>query len=425
MSLDEAFRRVASEKEISILRPAASQLSAISKEYGYLVVYAFPGLDQALAASLLSRVLARLGVEHVVYFEPLLPSELDEPTLLLGYPASVAEEVKAKKPSALIGFGEKPQGIVSLAVSASNNSSITGLVAGVLSEITVVGYPLVYAVVSALWRGLDRGKKGEIEGLEASLLEVLVLENIVESFFSLKLARWKELPTEEALAATVLPLIPGLSGRPDEARRFLEADPRLKQLLGKTVDEAPDEAIATLGEKLYGILKERSRVPRRPTEIIGFNYYSERMPLRDLREAAAVLACYSSEGGLARVYPLLHSELQVAGDAYAVYNKLFPQLAGYVESMVSARPRAARVGGVEVTVLEKPPCMLLAEHELRRLGVVPPEAVAGFEADDGLLVSLESLLLRQGYRRLRELIASSCLEPLEGEAYGILRPGRC
>ncbi|NOZ89278.1 MAG: hypothetical protein GXO15_05070 [Crenarchaeota archaeon] len=426
MSLDEAFARVIGEKEVSLLRPTASQLSAIIKEYGYIAVYAFPSLDASIASSLAASIFERFNVEHVVYFTPVPPRELEEPSLLVGYPAVVVEQLKPRRPAALVGVGERPQGILQVPVTSSTDTSVAGLMAGVLSELTVVGYLAVYAIASAIWRGLDRGKKGEIEGLEASLIEVLTLENIVEAFFTLRLARWKELPTEEALSSTVLPLLPGLSGNPDAARRFLEGDPRLKPLLGKTSDEAPDEAVVVLGEKLYDLLKQRSRVPRRPTEVIGFNYYSRRAPLPDLREAAAVLACYASDAGLGRVYSLLHAEQHVASDAYTHYMRSFDGLAASVVQLLEAGlQQGPRLAGVQTLRIPQRGCGLLLANELRRLGVVHPEALPLLETPEGLLVPLEFAVDRIGFSQLSELVGRGCLEYLEGTPYARLHEARC
>ena len=426
MSLDEAFARVISEKEAQLLRPAASQLAAAAKDYGYIVIYAFPGLDPLLAAATAFKVLRGFGAEVAVYASPRPPRSLEDPSLLLGYPVALAQEMRASKPSALIGYGERPQGILPLAVASLSDSSTAGLTAAVLSEITVVGGFSVYSIVAALWLGLDTGKKGELQGIEASLLEVLRLENLVEEHFSLRLARWLLVPTERALAYTVLPHLPGVTGSLEAAERLLAGDPRLEPLRGKTLEEAPDEATAVLGEKLYSMLKEASRIPRRPTEVIGVNYYSRRSPLPDLREAAAILACGLSRRGPGLALALAVNERLAAASAHALYRSAFTRHASYIEEVRASKPQLHRVGRLQYVTLPEAPCPLLAEHELRRLGVVPPEAVAAFQQSSGeLVIALESVARTAGHAALESMIERGCIEPLEDSVVAVLRPARC
>ena len=422
MSLDEAFAKVISEKEASLFRPSASQVAAAAKEYGYIELVVFPGLDATIAASIAAKVLLSNSVEFAVKFAALAPRELNEPTLLIGYPAAVAAEVTAKKPSALIGYGERPKGILPLAVTSSTDSSLTALAVGVFSEIAIVGRTSVYAAVAGYWRGLDKGKRGEFIGVENSIIEMLRLENVIEQFFNLRLFRWPQLPTEKALAITLLPYLPGLTGRHEEAEKFLREDPRLEPLLGKTLEEAAEQAVAVLGEKLYDILKKTSRVPRRPTEIIGYIYYSRSSPLPDLREAAAILACYASEAGLTPLVGLGLDEAGVAGDAHYVYRRRFDSLVAYVEPLVAARLASSGLGRLQLAQLPgEPPCLPLAERILSQSGVVPPGSVAA--ANNKVL--LESIVDAVGYGVFRELVERSCIEPIPGTLYGEVRSDAC
>jgi single-stranded-DNA-specific exonuclease len=428
LSLDEAFARAITEKEAALLRPAASQISAASKEYGFFEVYVYPALDPVIASSILLHVLNRFKVRYSVYVTPIVPRDISGPAVLIGYPAAVAYEVNVKRTSVLVGYGEPPTGITSLTVTASNDASISGLMTGVLSELTVVGPVAAYSLVAGFWRGTNRGKKGEFTGVEAGIIEVLSLENIVEPLFSVKLVQWLFEPTENALALTWLPYLPGLTEDVDASKRFLESDPRLSELKGKTVEDVSEEAVAVLGEKLYELLKSKSRVPRRPTEIIGMSYYSHRLPVRDLREAASVLACTASAKGLESLLGFGIADKLVYSAAYALFRlQQAKTLSQYIRRLLDGERRPVRrIAGVELTVLPHTQCVLNAEKELRSLGVVKPESLAGFQyGEEKYLVSMESLIGYIGYEKLEELINSKCLDYVDGYPYGVLNEGQC
>lgn len=408
---DEAFSQILGEREASILRPAATQIASIVKEYGFARIYVFPSLDAAIASAILVHVLRRFSVRHALAFRLLPPREPAAPSILLGYPTSVAYEVAPKKASVLIGVGEAPQGILPLVVAAVPGSSVSGVTAAVLSELTVVGRISAYSVAAGIWERLDRGKRGELTGIETSIVEVLSLENIVETRFNIRLARWRWLPTEKALPLTWLPFLPGLTEQPTKALEWLSSDPRLKSLVGQTMDEAPEESVATLGEKLYTLLREASRLPRRPTEVVGLNYYYPSGPLPDLREAAAALACGASSLGGAAIVGLGVNERLSAAAAYARFRFAAEKAARELASLLAGetKPRRLRLGKVEVVLLSDSACPLLVEHEAYRLGHVQPESVAGFETPEGILVSPGSLIRVGGLESVSGLVEQGCL----------------
>jgi len=421
LSLDEAFARVVSEKEASLFRPSASQIDAAAREYGYIEIVAFPALDPLLAAAVAIRVLRANDVGFSLRLEPVVPRTLEEPTLLLGYPASIASEVVARRPSALIGYGERPQGILPIAVTASNDSSVAALTVGVFSEMAIVGGFAVYAIIAGYWRGMDRGKRAEFIGVENTIIEMLRLENKVENFFSLRLFRWPEVGTEDALRLTLEPFFPGVSGKREDALNYLRSDPRLEPLIGKTLTEAPEQAVAVLGERLYELLKATSRRPRRPTEVIGNVYYSRSNPLPDLKEAALVLAHYSAVGDPYRLVGLAVDEQGVAADAHYVYRKHFTDVVDYVEPLVAARLEQRRKGRLLLAELPgEVPSLPLVERILGLHGVIQ-DAIAY----SGGRVLAESVLERHGYVALMEFLEKKCLEYIEGSIFMEVRDVEC
>lgn len=428
MSLDEAFARALSEKEAALLRPAATQVGTAIKEHGFLEIYVYPALDSVIASSIMIHVLNRFRVRYAVYIEPIVPKNISRPAILLGYPANIAFDLNVKKASVLVGYGDQPQGITPLVIVASRDTSISGLVTGILSELTIVGRFAAYSLAAGFWKGTNLGRKGEFIGIEAGIVEVLSLENIVEPLFSVKLVEWFFEPTEKALALTWLPYLPGLTEDFDACRKFLEDDPRLASLKGKTVRDVLEEAVAVLGEKLYELVKSKSRIARKPLEVIGMSYYSHVLPARDLREAAVVLACNASIRGFESILGLGASDKLVYSIAYTMFRLNHAKnLSQYVSRVLGEEKRPTRkIAGIEIVVLPYTPCTLNAEKELRSLGIIKPEALAGFESGGGkYLVNMESLLENIGYEKVRELIENKCLNYVEKYPYGVIDEKQC
>ena len=415
MSLDEAFAKLVSEKEARILRPAASQIAAATREYGFIEVYVAPTVDSIIAGSIAAGVFQRNNVRYSVKITLSPPKTLERPSLLIGYPSTLAEELTARKPSALIGFGEQPKGIMQVQVAASNDSSIAALTVAVLSEVSIVGPTAAYAIAAAYWRGLDRGKKAEFQGFERTVIELLKLENRVEEQFTVRLMRWNVEPTEEALYLTLDPYLPGLTGRLEECRRFLSEDPRLAPLKGKTLSEAPDQALTVLGAKLYDLIKEASRVQRKPSEIIGYTYYYHKS-LADLREAALALAYYAERVSPHAPRSLAVAENAAASAAYHVYARDYEEIVAYIEQVREAKPAGKRVGKLDLTLLPgKPPSLLLAERVLRKLGVIGSEQIPAYQCGENLCSNMDIILQKVGFQQAVELRESNCIAPLQEE----------
>ena len=427
VSLDKAFEKIINEKEAALLRPAASQVGAALKEYNYLEIYVFPSIDSLLAAGIAVNVLLKNNMDFTLSIRASAPRELAEPSLLLGYPAQGAQEIRAQRPSALIGIGEKPPGLLHVAVTSSSDSSIAALTAAVFSELTVVGYPSIYGLVAGYWRGLDKGKKASFIGIEASIAEMLKLENKVEELFSLKLFRWPEIATEEAMVRTLDPYLPGLSGDLDACTKLLKEDPRLVKLLGKRLEEAPEQSIATLGEKLYELLKKKSKGPRRPTDVIGISYYSQVFPLRDLREAVYVLSHYAARGYAKQLSLITVNERVISAAALYLYTKNFLGIVETINKLITGNTQRSLVLNrvkIKKTSIRKE-YVPIAERVLRQLGYLGEQEILGTEAEEGLLALAEDLLQGLGPGSFLDYVARGCIEYLEGTIFAKINEEKC
>ncbi|BEP18632.1 hypothetical protein PYJP_19840 [Pyrofollis japonicus] len=426
MSLDQAFEKIISEREAALLKPAASQIGAAVKEYGYVDIVVFPSLDALLASAIAVSALYRNGVDFTISMAPIVPRQVSEPTLFLGYPAYIAQEIRASKPSALIGFGEKPQGLLHVAVTSSMDSSVAALTAAVFSELTVVGYNSIYGLIAGYWRKLDKGKKAEFVGIEAGIADMLKLENKIEESFNLRLFRWQELGTEEAISLTLEPFLPGLSGHLGNAIKFLESDPRIAPLIGKTLKEAPEQSVTVLGEKLYELLKKSSKGPRRPTELIGTTYYSFVFPLRDLREAQYVLARYAASRYAQQLSMIGIMEEPLAAAAYYMYMSSFEKMIESIEEVISKGTESLILNKLRLRVAEVDEHFHpIVERILQQLGHISEGEVFGAATGHGIIVLLEQLLYTYGYPWLEEAIEKKCIDYIEGSLFGAVQREKC
>ena len=410
------------EQEIALYRSAAHQISVSAKEYGYIEIHLFPSLDSALAASAaMDFILASGGrAKTVVSIQP--PEKTDTPLLLLGYPSTVVEETRFKAPSVLITDTEKPQGLTPIPVVYKKDTSITALTVNVLHEIGVVGDRALLALIAGYWRGYDIGGKAEFVGSERGVIETLKMEGKVVEELTLRVFRWYSEPLSEAIYITMDPFLPGLTGNREGVSSLFE-DPRLKQLAELPAPKAPQEKLVLLAETLYKLLRDRSRVARRPSEIIGLAYHTESFPIPDPREAAIVLASTAGLEGLAKILPLASSpEGVLSAASHYYYSSFFPKAVEVIEdSAEKAKGITTRKTlGLKTVILEGAGQELIpvVERELRKLGVIPPDAA--------LLVNntvfVETVVSLNGYRWLYENLRKHCIDHEPGTVFLEVKP---
>ncbi len=406
------------------VRAVAGQLSSIVREHGFIHVWCFPDLDSLIAASMVFEGFRRQGVRVRVSVSPEPPERIDEPMLLIGYPVEVVGEVEARSRAAGVFRGEMPSGLTKIPLVADNASSVAGLVASILSEIMVVPELAVYAVAAAYWRGLDRGRRAEFQGVESKLIELLSMEGFVEGSLTLRLFRWFEEPVETSLEITLDPFIPGVTGRREAVEKLLSSDPRLARMRGQSVKEAGEEQVTALATRLYDEVKRVSRVQRRPSEVIGYAYYSPKLPVKDLRELAYILQVLGEAAGAGYLASLAISPKQVLGYAhYLYYRRVFYGLVEAIEKAHEEGPlQVRRLGPLRLAVLNVEANALgPIEKQLRLLGDVAAEAALAVSSK----VLAESILGLHGWRVFREALRKNCLEVEPGSLAATIDEQRC
>ncbi len=416
-ALEEAER----EKEAALYRPAAHNLSAALREHRYVEIYAFPALDAVLAASILMDSVITSDADAKTIIAAELPSEMSEPSVLLGYPSWIVEETRFPLPSLLITNTQRPQGkLLPIPIVSRQDSSITAMTVHVLQELGVITGKEYLAVIAGHWRGFDMGKRAEFVGAEKGIVGMLRYEGRLGETLTLRVYRWHREPLARSIYITVDPFLPGLTGDRGAVERFFEEDPRIKGIRGTSAREAPQDSLAVLAEKLYNLLREESRVMVKPSELIGYAYYFEGFPLEDPREAGMILAYYSCIAGYSSLVGLASNPEPVTGVAhYHYYARGFPRLVEAIEELRGVKELAKRtVAGARVVEVDSEPCSLVViEKSGRKLGYVPGDAVA--LAGDRVLV--EKSVEIYGYKWFYNGLREKCIDYLPGTPLAVLR----
>jgi single-stranded-DNA-specific exonuclease len=414
------------EAEPSV-RAIASQLTSMLREYGYVMVYSFPDVDSLVASSILFAGLRRHNVDVEVVVDPVPPQRVDQPLILVGYSVDMLEDIEVKSKAVAVAKDKPPEGLTKLPLLAHDRSSVAGLVASMLSEIMVVSDLSPYAIAAAYWRGLDTGRKAEFQGIESSLVELLSMEGVVEGSLTLRLFRWFEEPIEVSLEITFDPLIPGLTGSADAVEKLLSSDPRLRRLRGVSVRDASEESLSALATILYDMVKKASLVARRPSEVIGYAYYSPRLLVKDLRELPYLLVVLGELESAGHIVALCISPSQVLGYAhYLYYAHVFYEMTDYINSLASrGRLEPIKVGRLRLVKLNEAPVLLPVEKQAKLLGLLPVDAAATTVGGEGVLASFESLLAVLGGKSLERAIRGNCVRYEPGSLLGVIDEQRC
>ena len=425
VSLDESIERARRERERQLYAAGVSQLAVIEREYGYLEVRIYPSVDGFVAASVLASILRGKNLDVWMVADPLPPSRVETPSVLIGYGAGIAVSGEYRAPAIVVARGERPQGLTRAALVAASNASHTSLVLGMLSEVTVVGDKGLLGLAMGYWLSLDQGREGDFEGPDLWLAELLEVENRAIGALTVKLFDWFEAPLETALSSTIDPFYPGLSGHPEEAVKFLEADPETAKLVGRSVVDAEEEPLARLAERLYEHLRASSRRARKPTEVLGRARYTKRLPVEDLRKLGNIIAAWIDFQGLLGAAPIASSL-----DRLVLFMNGFYE--SRLEGIVRGIERGYKVKGI-VEIREYGPVRVCIHHGLEGSEPYTPIAkqlmllgvyngcLAGVDRGDRIEVLLDPLLADVRLEKVWEAVRKGCLVYRESSLYAEAR----
>ncbi len=181
-------------------------------------------------------------------------------------------------------------------VDASTEISASGLVYMFFKENSYIARSFVHlALVGALGDRQDNGPKFSLSGLNKDILVEAKSYGIVEEYLGLRLFGISHRPLVRALAYTMDPYIPGLSGNEAACYNFLKKiniEPKQGDKL-RDYKSLSLEEIKTLATELIKYLLTNGVPLHEAERIFGYSYYLTKepptSPLRDLREYAYML----------------------------------------------------------------------------------------------------------------------------------------
>lgn len=335
--------------------------------------------DGLSAASLFIHVLEEHDVFfHLVFVEQVYPEVLAEIPLKeydrvvfldlgSGYKEHLRNALGSKSSSILIVDHHLPSGD-SGPKFIEVNPYLVGIDASALSSASVVTYLLLRnlsssvsgmvctAIAGALGDRLDNGEKYSLTGLNAEVVEEAKSLGLVEESIGLRLFGPKHRPLVLALASTMDPYIPGISGSENAAYEFLRRigiELRVNDEL-RTLGSLSKREEALLATELIKHMLLSGASVREAQKVVGYNYYSAKEPpdsiLKDLREHAYLLNAlgrmeqYST--GVALNLGYKGRFLARAEDTLRVYRRLLARFLSRVEAEWRELTREGRTAAV-------------------------------------------------------------------------------
>lgn len=180
-------------------------------------------------------------------------------------------------------------------LNGSEETSASTLTYYFLRDYPEVRKVIHLAVVGALGDRLDNGDNYSFKGINKEVLEEALREKIIQAAIGIRLFGGASRPIVQALANTVDPFIPGLSGNESACYSFLKKigiEPKQGDTL-RSLGSLTSEETANLATELVKYMILSGVSVKDAQRIIGYNYYllSEKpeSPLRDLREYSSLL----------------------------------------------------------------------------------------------------------------------------------------
>jgi single-stranded-DNA-specific exonuclease len=354
-------------------------------------------LDSLLSAGVLLKNLSEHGWDVRVNLDPkvLLDYSSDPAILLNLQPTNTQKQ---------------------LVLSSTSTSSVTALTVSLLEKALggVDKWCKVLAVISGLYRGHYDFKAGGFKGLENSILSELASQKIVTEVVSLRLWGAKRSGLVSALARTLVPFIPGITGNLENASRIVRevlgvSDPssvRLKEISG----EEDVKKASALIKKVSEVAQQYAKIDLQlPIKLVGDFYihveaYGTALEL-EAHEVLGGLVVYESS---CRECPLDIVVLPLSVDSLpqilAVYNSVVDYLAASLSTQLVEFLRSGRSVFECEESLQRPDLIVdvLLYH-----GIAPQNRAVSAVCD-GEEVTVLRELLRVGVKP--EEAYSKCLE---------------
>jgi len=307
---------------------SASLESALKvfQDHKFVRIIPAVNLDALIAASILSKNLKEHGIEAPINLDPKAGLDEEDPTLFLDLPRP--------KPN--------PK---HYELTFDGKTSLAGYATHYVDRVWgVTRWDKVLAIISAVYRGVDRGREG-FTGLEKDLLDDLTRAKIITIDLGLRLWGWKKNTLAKALYRTLIPFLPGYSGDPVRTNTVLKSilgveDP--ERLYGEHVLSFTEEGLErtkTFLEMLSKNMKYLDTQARNKVlmSLLGFTYTLNYDGfLIDIFEAIGALEIFFSMEDLNIAYTTLISRDDlILASALALYNNQIDELSAEISSHIT------------------------------------------------------------------------------------------
>ncbi|MEM1555415.1 MAG: hypothetical protein QXM54_02660 [Desulfurococcaceae archaeon] len=380
-----------------------------ARKYGFIRIVSSTDLDSLLASGVLLKTLVDNGVSAVLNLDPkVVLDEKDEPTLVINLPLTIE-----RKNVFNMVFDE--------------NSSTTALVVHTLDKVFKISkWAKTVALVAGVYRWLDVGKEG-FRGLEKYLLEELVSSNHVIREIGFKLPGWRKISLAKSIYRSLLPYLPGYSGRWDNVVNLVRnvfGNVDVEKVLGSEVFDRKDSAaINELLRKIDRSLEYLGEDIRKKImyRLVGYVYHIDfNGVITDFIEIINALSLVLSIDRRNPIYiAMIGFNKEFLAETLYIYGELIEDrvqlVSEAIENYVSGK---TRIIGFEKG-FERPELIIDILYFLNK---IPSDKVLCINIGGELLTNV-SILLKQGFKQ--EEVFTFCDENqicrVRGSGEGLLK----
>lgn len=354
-------------------------LSQIDRLLGaqFVRIIAKAELDPLLASGVLFHNLHEHGVSAAITLDlKSIIDGRDEDHVLVGLPSP-----RGRKPTVL---------------TQAQQSTLTATVVAELDKrYGIASWEKKLSIAVGVFSGLSVGRE-EFRGLEKSMLNELLARGEIEHSPTFRFWGFRRVPIAQSIYRTLVPYMPGVSGKPETAKKVVEASGLQPAQTGQQsgLDEGGEKSKKFVEQLSYHMKCDDAAKSKALYRLIGYNYFTPAQGISvelDLNELAAAMLVFASlRSSALYTLPLVAFDESLALEVLSVYEHVIDELAPWASEAISklARGEAVELG----KVIERPELLV---EVARQAGLASPKKPLVF-VKDGVLVTTASELLRAG-----------------------------
>ena len=185
------------------------------REYKFVRIIPLVNIDSILASSLFLKVFSENDINAVVSLKP--SKDIEEPTIFIDIDPSI------KNDKCLVILHDQSLNDIEFSKNViKTNTSIFSLLLKVIEDYWIIGnYEKIFGLIAGISRKRDVSSEGFM-GIEGEIAEELIKSNkIYVDNAGLRLWGWRRKLLVDTIAHTVIPFLPGLTGKRDDVLEFI------------------------------------------------------------------------------------------------------------------------------------------------------------------------------------------------------------